>query len=397
MRRLKLDTSAYLLIAMIFIAVFGLVATLFALRSDPVDESLASDRIVSMMFVIDHEGKPLSAHVFSFYPPSRRGVVFDLPCELGLILKALGRVDRIDAVYDRSRPHAFLEEASGVLGLEIPFFIAFDLDALSDFVDLVEGLGLFIADGVDEEVNGQRVLLPPGSVILDGDKVRSYASYVLEIEEEETVFARRQHLVTSIFAKLAEKRDYLNQGGVADFFFSLPESNMNKKTFFRLLDTLASVDMERLSVHRIAGNYRVVSDQRLLFPAYDGSLAKEVVKRSLTSLVHSGEGGDSERVYAVRILNGTTSTGMAKKTADLLQGFGYDTTDVGNADRNDYEETYIIDHTGMRSAALLLGEVIRCDSIQTEELQSAGDFGSDSGVDFTLIIGKDFNGRYVIR
>jgi hypothetical protein len=111
----------------------------------------------------------------------------------------------------------------------------------------------------------------------------------------------------------------------------------------------------------------------------------------------------------------------------LLRGFGYDIISIGNADRNDYEATEIIDRSGHEDVARAFAEVIRCENIHFESLrpgtpaepQRSGGEGvleaslRDSppgnielGIemnfqnleyrsDFTLIIGKDFNGRYV--
>ena len=67
-----------------------------------------------------------------------------------------------------------------------------------------------------------------------------------------------------------------------------------------------------------------------------------------------------------------------------------------NADRNDYEETKIINHIGNIDIAKNLGNFIHCTNIIEEsvEPESSG-IESDSNVDFTIILGKDFDGRYV--
>ena len=86
---------------------------------------------------------------------------------------------------------------------------------------------------------------------------------------------------------------------------------------------------------------------------------------------------------------------------DLLREFGYDVV-TGNADRNDYERTIIYDRSGNDAAAKIFGDIIRCGNIQKETLVSDDpeaellNYNMEIKSDFTLIVGRNFNGRYVI-
>ena len=67
-----------------------------------------------------------------------------------------------------------------------------------------------------------------------------------------------------------------------------------------------------------------------------------------------------------------------------------------NADRNDYEKTEIINHIGNSEAAKTLGNFIHCTNIIDEEVMPENaDSTSAAQADFTIILGKDFNGRFV--
>ena len=62
-----------------------------------------------------------------------------------------------------------------------------------------------------------------------------------------------------------------------------------------------------------------------------------------------------------------------------------------NADTQDYEKTVIINHIGNEEVAKNLGDFIHCTNIVDEDLNP----DTDANVDFTLILGRDFDGRYV--
>ena len=59
----------------------------------------------------------------------------------------------------------------------------------------------------------------------------------------------------------------------------------------------------------------------------------------------------------------------------------------------------IIDHIGNESAAQNVGDLIHCTNIRQAEDEPSDSASSTSStqVDFTIILGKDFNGRYVIE
>jgi hypothetical protein len=101
----------------------------------------------------------------------------------------------------------------------------------------------------------------------------------------------------------------------------------------------------------------------------------------------------------VEILNGTVENGLAGRTAELFRGFGYDIISTGNADRNDYEQTIIIDRSGIEEAVLSFAEIIHCQNIRYEALPPEPDEVNiqnlDYRSDFTLVLGRDFRGRYV--
>ena len=66
-----------------------------------------------------------------------------------------------------------------------------------------------------------------------------------------------------------------------------------------------------------------------------------------------------------------------------------------NADSDDYEKTVIIDHIGNELEAQSLASFINCSNIITEEIKDDDELEADSLVDFTIILGRDFDGRYV--
>jgi anionic cell wall polymer biosynthesis LytR-Cps2A-Psr (LCP) family protein len=400
LRRTGNDASVLLLLIIVVLIAGSAVLGVYALRSDPIEEALSADQVINTLFVFEKEGKPLGSYVFMYYSATKRATVFDIPGDLGLIIKQIDRVDRIDSIYDHEKIAAFRGEIGGLLGVDIDFFQIIPVDGLGRLVDLVEGVDILIPSPVEIYEGESPVLFPSGKIRLDGDKAALYVTYELEDEEKEQGVFRRQRFFLSLMKRIGETHEFLNKPQVFNLFRSCFSTDMNQRTLRRFCDEIASVDTERTNIQSVGGNVREVSGQTLLFPYYDGSLIKEIVRQSLGVLTRQTEGALGERVFTVEVLNGTGINGLAGRTAELLRGFGYDVISIGNAERQDYERTEIVDRSGYEDVAKAMAEIIRCTNVRSEsplpdplEMVNLQNFEYRS--DFTLIIGKDFNGRHV--
>ncbi|MDR2134460.1 MAG: LCP family protein [Treponema sp.] len=379
----------------------GIVFAVYSLRADPVEGALSGDRVINVLFVLEDRWKPLSTFVLMYYPATRRAAIFDIPGELGLIIKRINRVDRIDTVYDPKKISGFENEIGELLGIDINFYLILDTDSLGMVVVLVEGVELFIPSRVSVHNENGVILFPSGVTRLDGDKAKTYVTYEIPEEEHEMATFRRQRFFLSFLKRLGEMNETLKIPAVARFYQSLLVTDMNQRVRIRLFDEFTAIDTDRISVQSVGGIPREVSEQTLLLPYYDGNLVKEIVRQTLGGLTRQTEASLTDRVFTVEVLNGTAVNGLAGRTAELLRGFGYDVISIGNADRNDYEKTEIIDRSGHSDMVKTFGDIIRCGNVRPESPLQENPEGElpvqnfEYRSDFTLIIGKDFNGRYV--
>jgi anionic cell wall polymer biosynthesis LytR-Cps2A-Psr (LCP) family protein len=401
LRGKKKDSSLVLLALIIVFLAAGVVAAAYTLRGDPVEEALSGDRVINLLFVIEKDQKPLSTYVLMYYPTTRRAAVVDIPGELGLLITRINRVDRIDTMYTPGRLSGFENEIEKLLGIEVSFSIVINTANLGRAVDLLEGVELFIPSPVD--IRGKELILFPSGVNrLDGDKAALYATYEAPDEDREMAVFRRQRFFLGFLKRLGQMNERLKNPVAARLFHSFLETDISQRTWTRLFDEFAFIDIERTGIQSVGGTMREVSGQPLLIPSFDGSLIKEIVRRTLGGLTRRLEGPLGERVFTVEVLNGTVVNGLAGRTAELLRGFGYDVISIGNAEHSGYEKTGIVDRSGYEDAARAFADIIRCTNISFEtplRESSEGDIpiqNLEYRSDFTLIIGRDFiNGRYV--
>ncbi len=394
-KKTKSENSALFLILIFAVFTISAFVLFFSLRTDPIEEVLKNDQLIKVLFVLYDESEVISTDVILYYPVNSRAAMFDIPGRTGAIYSSLGRVDRIDSVYIEKGIEVYKQEIEKLLDTTIPFTIEISLSQFSQLTDLLGGLRVFIPSPVDIKTEEDYFLLPSGSVALDGDKIKTYIKYREEGETETDIQDRMQNTVLGFLNAIHEKKELVLGNKTFDYFSKLLKISMDKDGQKRLLSELSNIDSERLAPQTITGSVRDVDGQKLLFPYYDGQLIKDACKQSMSALVASTN-MVYDRTYVLEIQNGTTVQGLAKNTSALLQSIGYDVLSTTNADSNDYEKTIIIDHINNPQVVSSLGGFIMCDNIIVDEVQSEdASFDSDLLVDFTIILGKDFDGRYV--
>jgi anionic cell wall polymer biosynthesis LytR-Cps2A-Psr (LCP) family protein len=399
----KRDMSIILLFIIVIVTGLGVWFVINSLRQNPIEDALSGDRVIKTLFVLEEteassgRSLPLASYVLMYYPPTKRAAIFDIPNNIGTIVQS--RYDRIDALYNGQNIDAYERALETLLDSSIDFHIIFTLETLGKAVDLLEGVSVFIPSPVTQYETG--VFFPSGSVMLDGNKAQSYLTYRLEEETDESQSLRKQRFFLSFITRLGESGTALQNKSFSQAFQTLLRSGMNRDSFVRLMLEYSGADESRMSIQSVGGNLREVAVnnsqmEMLLFPYYDGSLIKEIVREAQGSITTVGEGGMGGRIWTVEVLNGSGAAGLAGRTGELLRSFGYDVISVGNAESMDYNQTLIIDRSGQAGAANAFGGIIRCTNIRSEEVNETAPLQSyEYSSDFTLIIGKDFNGRYV--
>lgn len=390
--------GAILLGIFLLIIVTVIVFLSVSLKKDNVAEKLANDQVVRVLTVIDDdEGNVLFSNVLIYYPVSRKAATVNIPGNTGAIYQSLGRVDRIDDVYKEKGIEAFKGEIEKLLGCSIPFYLTMKLGDFVKITDMLGGLRVFIPSPVDTtSETGERWLLPSGAVNLDGDKIAVYIRYRVEDETESDVQERYQNVITAFYTTLHDKKSVMFiKKSVYNNYAALMKINLKAEDSYRLLSEISDIDSETISKQTVTGPIRIVDGQRLLFPLNNGEFIKEAVKQR-TNMLLSESATFASRVYVIEIKNGTTTQGLAHNTSILFQNASYDVLSAVNADRTDYEKTVIIDHIGNKEIASMVGDFIHCTNIQEEEVDlSRSESDTAADVDFTIILGKDFDGRYV--
>jgi len=383
------DPSRWLLIFIALLAVGISAFVVLQVRTDRVKDTLDSGKPLAVLLAITDKGLPLFNQIVLYNPQTRKTAFIDVPPETGSLIPQLSRVDALTALYKPDDLKDYLAKIGQLTGLTVPFYIVMTADQFQREVDLLSGIDLFVPSVIEDDKADPMTLIPSGNLVLDGSKAKDYLLHQDDGEEMADRSARHQKIVQSLMRRWGENEAFLTNVDVFPLFLASVKTNMEDVGLKTFLKTAAGADWERVVFQRVLGTERVVDKKKLLFPHYNGTLLLETVRQVLEGLANKDSDQLVNGSLTVEILNGTSRAGLATRTASLFRNFGYDIVTAKNADVTTQAETTIVDRTGNPDQAQKLADLIRCGKIITQADAPAG------SALITIILGKDFDGRYV--
>jgi anionic cell wall polymer biosynthesis LytR-Cps2A-Psr (LCP) family protein len=381
-----------LVIVLIIVGVLAATAVVVALaiRTDVVSEMIGEDEQLTFLLTVELEDGRLVTQAVYYEPSTQRGALFDIPSNTGVRVRSLDRVDSIDTIYFTDGVETYREEVSALLGAPLAFHLATTSAGFEAIVDAIEGVPIFVTNVPNEGVDA--VLIPNGDVVLDGAKARLYLEYEGVGERAREITARHQKAVIQLLVRLGDFHQDLADPGATEILSAAIDSDLDRLALNSLFEELDQLESDRMITRQLEGTLRNVEtgeeSETLLFPHQEGKWLRESVRQVVTNLESEESLRDENIVIRVEVLNGTEVTGLAGRTAELYRSYGFDVVAVGNAEESERENTVVVDRVGNELFAQRAADIIRAPVAEAEE-------PGQSPVDVTIILGRDFDGRYV--
>ncbi len=384
------DRGILLLVLMVAVLAVTGVTVALAIRTDEVSDLVADDETIGLVLIIDLGEAGLVTQAVYYQPGTRRAAIFDVPAETGVVVRSLNRVDSIDTVFRIDGPATFMAEVAAVLGTPLRYYVALDVAGLETIVDAIGGLPIFVPDVPDSGPDG--VLVPSGDVLLDGAKVEQYLAFSTANERDRERIARHQRVVIALLDRLGAQQRILAHPAAARLVDRAISTNLERAALLSLFGQMGYVNPQQTIARQIEGILRRVEtgdrDRQLLFAHQEGRWLRESVRQVVENLSTDAGLRDDNMAIRLEILNGTTVSGLASRTAELYRSYGFDVVAIGNAADDSIRETVVVNHTGNPVFARRAGDIIRAPiSPEGGTTQAA--------VDITVILGSNFDGRYV--
>ena len=391
-RKINNKTIAFLSIIGL-IVIINIIYISLLLQKDPFTVKLKENSQVNILFIVSDESQLKFIELLMYNPKTKKGGLFYIPPNLATKIEKINLYNSIAFLYKRNNGEVIRKKLESILNLPIHFYIELTYENVSRLVDLIEGLEVFITNPLDEVINNERILLPAGSVTLDGDKIIQYINYELNGENALEVANRKHSFIKALLRKLGTPQ-------INNFILSDKAFNMINKCFNTNLGSLAlrsfyseikNLDANQFVTQLVLGKLTKVEgiDSLILFPFFEGELMRASLKQISETIANEAAVTEDALHIRLEILNGTPVEGLAERSKILFESYGIDVFTYTNADNSNYEKTLIIDRKGKAKAAEKIAEIIKCkpENIKTQ-------IAEEASVDITIILGKDFDGRY---
>jgi anionic cell wall polymer biosynthesis LytR-Cps2A-Psr (LCP) family protein len=388
----KIDRGILLLVLIGAVVVATVVVGYFTLRTDLFTEKLKSGQPVAMVFSFFGQEADSYYELVLYHPGTHRAADVHIPGNTAALLESLAKYGPVSALYRRDNLEPLRKKLGELTGVSIAFHVDLDGDTLSRLVDLLGGVELFIPNPVDLTEGDSRVLFPSGSVQLDGAKALDFARYTDPQETAIERIDRRQKLLRAILVRVGERASFLLHPRVTPVVLGLLRTNLPRRGVEAFVGEMAQLRGDEVTFSRATGREQSVEGVTILFPAEDGRQLKDRVAQRAEAIATLDQALEEVLTITAEVRNGTPIAGLARRAASHLQGYGIvvPLTDIQNADRDDYEHTVVLARSGKPGAAQRVAELLKCERVET-----ATEAAPDSGVDVTVILGRDFDGKYV--
>ncbi|UGQ17556.1 LCP family protein [Borrelia sp. RT1S] len=310
-----------------------------------------------------------------------------------------GNVSWFENLYERNRFDEFLFKVYRQLNHEPDYYIRFKKNSFVKFIDYLGGVRLLVQRPVKVYNMKNSILIPSGNSVFDGDKAYDYLGYFKDVNYFDERFEFFKEFFKKILAQFEEVEE--DREAHEDFsrMYSMLDTNLSE-TVFKYIFTNYKINSEKFIFVNIKGQEEIFKGNdnsaiRVVFPYYGGAVLKESIEKLNKDLI--SENRDEEAVKVI-ILNGTRVSGLARKAANIFQSLGFNIIKFANADRDNYFNTLVINNSDNLELAMRVGDVVRARNIRPISEFHTDILGLDGAAvspDVIIILGDDFDGRYV--
>lgn len=385
----EFDKSIMILIAIILITLITAFSLYLNVRVDKVTQILKDQGVLSAVITVEEDDQVILSQVLVINGETNKGALIDIPNNTGTIIESKKKFSSVASIYNEIGVNSYREKISDILALNIPFHITISRSGFMELIDLLDGLDLFISKSLEDQ--SHNFSIPSGSVVLEGDKVDQYINLDIKNEHNNAYVARKQKIIQAFLTQIQKySTQIISENNFPNIYSRIKKTNLDYSSANKFFTLLGDLEVERLVLQGILGEERLVSGERLIFPYNNENLIKIRIKRILINLGNPEVISDEKLNFNIQVLNGSGIQGLANRTQRYLKSFNYTISGYGNASSDNFETTTILVRKGNREGAERLGELINCQYIysQIEE-------GIDDTIDFTIILGKDFDGKRV--
>jgi LCP family protein required for cell wall assembly len=352
--------------------------------------------------------------VLTIDPITMSGGMLSIPRDLWVPIPGYeeGRINTahyLGELYDHpgGGPALAVQTVQYNIGVPIHYYARFNFAAFEEVVDLIGGIDVYVEEEIDDSeypstdpadpYGFEHLEIPAGWQHFNGGMALKYARTRHSAGGDFDRAERQQQVILAIFEQVT-RLDLLPQlaSRAPELWRTLQgavETDLKLDEIIALAQLASEVETDNIRYGVIDEHYTqfwtTPDGQQVLIPLRDRM-------REMRDYIFTAEApspGYSEdpathlakEAAVIKVMNGTTTAGLAALTTDYLQQQGLQVTSPDNAGQSDYAQSLIIVHTGKTYTAEYLTNLLGLPLTAVVHEPSSG-----TEYDIAVILGADF-------
>lgn len=309
------------------------------------------------------------------------------------------RFEQFNWAFSQGGPLCTVRTVEAITGVYLDHFVTVNLAGFTAIVDALGGVEMCLEKPISS--TKAHVDLPAGRQVLDGDQALGYvrARYVGDgsdlsrIERQQQFLRAMADKVTTVgvLANPLRLRNVLD--ATADAIATDPDlaSSDAKRDLATSLRSLRTKDITFVTAPVVEWSQ---NRNRVVFVEADARELWQAVREDGAWPPKGTPGFDGRPLVTppekvrVKVLNGTSTVGLARTVADELAALGFEIVGVGNADRKDYLTSEVRHDPAYDESARTLATAAGTPGLVVDEAL---------GRTVVLVVGQDWSGATAVR
>jgi LCP family protein required for cell wall assembly len=279
-------------------------------------------------------------------------------------------------------------------GVPIHYYVLVDFNGFRQIVNALGGIDVDVPYAIDdnqypdENYGYKTIHIPAGRIHMDGEMALEYARSRHTTNDFER--SKRQMQILLAIRERALRLDILPKlPTLINQLKDAVQTDLTPSEALALAPAALQIKPEKIRVRAVDQTMTVQIktdtgadvlwlERERIARAIEELFPKEAPSASLSTIL-------AQEAAQIVVLNGTDKPGIAEQTFKYLQSQGYNVVQFGNADRNDYPSTVIIDYSRKSETVQALAQLF---NVSPENLRENPNANSDA--DIRVILGADW-------
>ncbi len=387
----EFDWISFILIIVAIGIIIAAVYFIFYFKESKILQIIEKGENISGI-IVENNGERTDAVFLSFYNPKTEKLAFIMipgNTRLKVEYEKAPEYDTVSNMYKKGNALVVKNTMEKLTGHKFTFYMVYGLKTVESFIDLLEGVYVNMEKSIDyiDVKNSTFIRIPSGENLLDGAKVKELLMYQYGENGLKAKLENHRIVAESILDRKRDVIELSENNAVVRLLMKQVDTNLSKKDIKVLVSRINKLNSSRLLFYKMFGRSMKIKGTVYLLPINNGGWLTDRIKELNKFLNDEGPAPIGDDIK-IEILNGSSNPGQAQNLRNYFIKYGFNVVHFGNALRNDYEKTVVIDRVGKPILAKRIADIINCKEVYTKIDKSLL-------VDITIIIGNDFEGRYV--